>query len=165
MSKYGVFTGPCFPVFGLNTEIYGVNLRIQSEYRKIRTRKNSVFGHFSRSVTFSDYLSQVVTQNGILGFSIIRRLKFIELASFLCYMNFSEVSIWKIQKNIKNTKAQKHGYYLLTENPFKRKKWKVKFINDNNKCKRFHWFPLDAGHKLNVHKMFRRSPGRLVNIF
>ena len=26
-----------------------VNLRIQSEYRKIRTRKNSVFGHFSRS--------------------------------------------------------------------------------------------------------------------
>ena len=27
-------------------EIYEVNLRIQSEYRKIRTRKNSVFGHF-----------------------------------------------------------------------------------------------------------------------
>ena len=26
-----------------------VNLRIQSEYRKIRTRENSVFGHFSRS--------------------------------------------------------------------------------------------------------------------
>ena len=26
---------------------------IQSEYRKIRTRKNSVFGHFSRSVEFS----------------------------------------------------------------------------------------------------------------
>ena len=28
-------------------KIYSVNLRIQSEYRKIRTRKNSVFGHFS----------------------------------------------------------------------------------------------------------------------
>ena len=26
-----------------------VNLRIQSEYRKIRARNNSVFGHFSRS--------------------------------------------------------------------------------------------------------------------
>ena len=26
-----------------------VNLRIQSEYRKIQTRKNSVFGRFSRS--------------------------------------------------------------------------------------------------------------------
>ena len=29
-----------------------VNLRIQSEYRKIRTRNNSVFGHFSRSTRF-----------------------------------------------------------------------------------------------------------------
>ena len=46
--KYGAFSGSYFPVFGLNTEIYGVNLRIQSEYRKIPTRKSSVFGQFSR---------------------------------------------------------------------------------------------------------------------
>ena len=44
------FSDPYFPVFGLNTEIHNANLRIQSEYRKIRTRKNSVFGHFSRGV-------------------------------------------------------------------------------------------------------------------
>ena len=31
------------------TEIYSVFFRIQSKCRKIRTRKNSVFGHFSRS--------------------------------------------------------------------------------------------------------------------
>ena len=43
-----VFSGPYFPVLGLSTEIY-VNLRIESEYRKIRTRKNSVFEHFLRS--------------------------------------------------------------------------------------------------------------------
>ena len=49
VSKYGVFSGPYFPVFGLNTEIYSVNFRIQSKYRKIRTKKNSIFGHFSRS--------------------------------------------------------------------------------------------------------------------
>ena len=49
VSKYGVISSLCFPVFGLNTEIYPVNLRIQSEYRKIRTGKNSVFGHFSGS--------------------------------------------------------------------------------------------------------------------
>ena len=49
LSKYGVFSGLCFPVFGLNAEIYGVNLHIQSEDRKIRTRKNSVFGYFPRS--------------------------------------------------------------------------------------------------------------------
>ena len=36
MSKYGVFSRPYFPLFGLNTEI--------------RTRKNFLLGHFSRSV-------------------------------------------------------------------------------------------------------------------
>ena len=51
VSKYGVFSGPYFPVFGLNTDIYKENFRIQSECRKIRTRNNSVFGYFSRSVT------------------------------------------------------------------------------------------------------------------
>ena len=45
MSKYGDFSGPYFPAFGLNTERYG-------RYGKIRTRKNSAFGHFSHSVTF-----------------------------------------------------------------------------------------------------------------
>ena len=34
------------------SQIYEVNLRIQSEYRKIRTRNNSVFGHFPCSVHF-----------------------------------------------------------------------------------------------------------------
>ena len=56
MSKYGVISGPYFPVFGLNTENYGVSLRIQSEYRKILTRNNSVFGNSSRSVTKSKSL-------------------------------------------------------------------------------------------------------------
>ena len=49
VSKYGDFSGPYFPVFGLNTERHFLSLRIQSECGKIRTRKNSVFGHFSRS--------------------------------------------------------------------------------------------------------------------
>ena len=49
VSRCRVIYGLYFPVFGLNTEIYGVNLSSQSEYRKIRTRNNSVLGHFSRS--------------------------------------------------------------------------------------------------------------------
>ena len=49
VSKYEVISGPFFPVFRLNTDIYGVNLHKQSEYSKIQTRNNSVFGHFSRS--------------------------------------------------------------------------------------------------------------------
>ena len=56
MSKYGVISGPYFSVFGVNTERYGVSLRIQSEYRKIRTRNNSVFGQFSHSVIHVDLL-------------------------------------------------------------------------------------------------------------
>ena len=48
-SKYGVFSGTYFPAFWLNTERYFVSLRIQSKCGKIRTRKNSIFGHFSSS--------------------------------------------------------------------------------------------------------------------
>ena len=44
------FSGPYFPIFRLNTEIYGVHLRTQSKYGQKLTRKNSVFGHFSPSV-------------------------------------------------------------------------------------------------------------------
>ena len=46
VSKYGVFSGPYFPVFGFNTKIYSVNLRIQSKYTKIRIRKNSYLDTF-----------------------------------------------------------------------------------------------------------------------
>ena len=48
VSIYGVFSGPYFSTFGLNAERYFVPLRIHSECGKIRTRKNSVFGHISR---------------------------------------------------------------------------------------------------------------------
>ena len=46
VSKYGVFSGPYFPVFGLNTEIYSVKFRIKSAYRKIRTEKNTYLHTF-----------------------------------------------------------------------------------------------------------------------
>ena len=47
VSKYGVIYGPYFLVFGLNMEIYPVNLRILSGYRKIKENK-----HFSRSAFY-----------------------------------------------------------------------------------------------------------------
>ena len=69
MSKYGVNSGPYFSVFGLNTEIYGVN-RIQFEYRKIQTRNNSVYGHFLRSVNIlTEY------QFHLVSFGFIRKAK------------------------------------------------------------------------------------------
>ena len=51
-SKYKNFSGTYFPIFGLNTEICGVNIRIMSEYGKIRNRKNSISGYFSRIYCF-----------------------------------------------------------------------------------------------------------------
>ena len=64
VSKYRVISGPYFPVFRLNTEIYSVNLRIQSKYRKIWTRNNSIFEHFLRSdlfpFTVSNYNFQII---------------------------------------------------------------------------------------------------------
>ena len=58
VSKYGLFSSPYFPVFGLNRVIYSVNFRIQSEYGKIRTMKNSVFGNFrlNESSWFSRFM-------------------------------------------------------------------------------------------------------------
>ena len=50
MSKYGAFSGPYFPAFGLNRERHFVSLCIQSECGKIRAKKNSVFWHISHSV-------------------------------------------------------------------------------------------------------------------
>ena len=86
MSKYGVISGPYFFVFGLNTEIYSLNVSIQSEYRKIRTRNNSVFGHFLRSgyfrnLKFSPYssllvkvfLTRVIKVRRVLGAGIKNR--------------------------------------------------------------------------------------------
>ena len=49
VSNYGVISGLYFPAFGVNTERDFVSLRIQSEYGKIQTRNNSVFGHSAYS--------------------------------------------------------------------------------------------------------------------
>ena len=50
VSKYEVFSGQYFPILELNAKVDSVNLRIQSNYGKTRTRKNSIFEHFSHSV-------------------------------------------------------------------------------------------------------------------
>ena len=58
LSKYGVFSGPYFPAFGLRISPYSVRMRENRDWKKTlqgydqkrkRNRKNSVFGHVSRS--------------------------------------------------------------------------------------------------------------------
>ena len=76
MFKYGVFSGPYFPAFGLNTERYFVSLRIQSECRKIRTRKNSIFGHFSGSANSEIYLLAAALLFFVAALLICHRFNF-----------------------------------------------------------------------------------------
>ena len=75
MSKYGVFPGPYFPAFRLNTERYGISLRIQSECGKIWTRKNSVFGHFSRSECYSSNQEEVEEETVLKKASFLMALQ------------------------------------------------------------------------------------------
>ena len=77
MSKCGVFSGPYFPAFGLNTERYSVSLRIQSKCGKIRTRKNSVFGDFPHSVIFP---IRGIEREGILKLKTILLIKLFQEA-------------------------------------------------------------------------------------
>ena len=49
VSQYGFFLVRIFPYLDLIwSKLYCVNICIQSKYRKMRIRKNSVFGHFLR---------------------------------------------------------------------------------------------------------------------
>ena len=43
------FSGPYFPAFGMNMEIYGVYLHIWLEYGKNTDQNNYEYGHLSRS--------------------------------------------------------------------------------------------------------------------
>ena len=69
-----------------NTEIYRVILRIQSEYGKLRTRKNSIFEHFSRSVS---YRIPIITQRS-------QKWYFMYLIGFLKRYFFSMDTNWTV---------------------------------------------------------------------
>ena len=86
MSKYGVFSGLYFPAFELNTERYGISLRIQTECGKTRTRQNSVFGHFSRSVVLDQNKKLSVSWILIANFCLCRTNFLVPWAVFSCYL-------------------------------------------------------------------------------
>ena len=47
MPKYGVFSGPSFPLFRLNIEIYTAYLRFQSEQGKRGSEKLPIWAFFT----------------------------------------------------------------------------------------------------------------------
>ena len=81
LSGSGVLSGPYFPTFGLNTDIYKVeDFHVQSECKKIQTKKNPGSGtfHFSRAVRVTGiYLP---TNND--SFIIIKYLNIISLWNY-----------------------------------------------------------------------------------
>ena len=69
------YSGPHFPAFGLNTETYGVSLRIQSECGKIRIRVTPNTDTFyavtvSKSLTHSRAIFNTATNMQEYGFSL-----------------------------------------------------------------------------------------------
>ena len=56
------YFGPYFPAFGLNTERYGVSLRIQSECGKLRTRITPNMDTFYTflAYSFDQYLDETI---------------------------------------------------------------------------------------------------------
>ena len=88
VSKYGVISGPYLPVFGLNTEIYSVNLGIQSKYRKMWTSNNSGFGQFTCSDTQKSYfLPKMEKVNSTIEFRI---LELVSVPSFSLSWKFAQ---------------------------------------------------------------------------
>ena len=60
VSKYGVFSGPHFPVFGLNTGIYGVNLRFS-----VRIQENTDQTKHRIWTLFTQCLAFFIEKHGI----------------------------------------------------------------------------------------------------
>ena len=82
--QFRSFSGPHFPAFGLNTEIYSVNFRIQSEYGKKMYQKNFEYRHFScGAISFlfsftraNSFLSRISLPRKVLVSVIILTLEF-----------------------------------------------------------------------------------------
>ena len=78
VSKYGVFSGPYFPVFGLNTEIYGVNLRISRMQENTNQKKLHIWTLFTQClldfvhtqtsdiISAKDFLRKFGTANDVI---------------------------------------------------------------------------------------------------
>ena len=99
VSKYGVFSGLYFPAFGLNTERYEVSLCIQSECRKIRTRKNSVFGHISHSAFLERwvvcYVSNVKKSKKWVNFMLWWRQQLLEMSAEVIFKIKLLLNLWQ----------------------------------------------------------------------
>ena len=85
---------------------------IQSEYREIRTRNNSVFGHFSRSAVIVEYIRLYVIIVGI--YCYLEREIYKCLTFYVNNFSYFEMSASLVKEpHLKALKLQKYQGRLL----------------------------------------------------
>ena len=110
VSKYAVFSGPYLCI---RTE-YGYLLHIQSECRKIQARKNSIFGHFSRSALAVEWwyqILQITSKQHWNTLSLIFVFPQEESSLLLCCVGISGIMRSKLCKKINRLKMK--SWFLL----------------------------------------------------
>ena len=90
VSKYGVFSGPYFPVFWL---IYGVNLRIQSEYKKYGPKKTLYLDtfHVVDLVTATTFFFKKKNNFKFRAKFVVFNVSFIEI------INIEKAQLWLLR--------------------------------------------------------------------
>ena len=132
MSKYGGFSGRYFPAFGLNTERWFVSLRIQSECGEIRTRKTSVFRHFSRSeYVLTNWMKTLLILNVILNNIGLKEIYWIKVSKnwILLHVIGYTVLPFLINISIRNINQKAVNLYSkVSAISRKHRQWSVRLI-------------------------------------
>ena len=95
-----------FHVFDLNTERYRVSLRTQFEYREIRARTNSIFGHFSRSDIYQSNKSTQDTKKASYSRLTHFTTMFPSYRNQITFSAMRLISVWWVQGHSFNTYAK-----------------------------------------------------------
>ena len=87
--KSGQIPSFFWSVFSRTRSEYSLNFRVQREYGKIRTRKNSLFGHFSRSGILNN-CSELLQSSGCVSMETqrLRTIAYKVLKTFLKWPKF-----------------------------------------------------------------------------
>ena len=108
MSRYGVFSGLYFPVFGLNAEIYGVNLRIKYGPKKtpyLNTFHTGKLHHLFAYETFLKYFKWRKCGADIELHKILRELRGIF---------FPQIFVFHFARLLMSATFLKNHFFCLT---------------------------------------------------
>ena len=136
VSKYEVFSGLYFSAFARNSERYFISLCIHTEYGKIRTRKNSVFGHFSRSESYNLRVLSQGYSHKFQGFYLCKNHKLFSTNTMIQFLAIHKSSLrvfWFFQRKYWPEMGKTELIWRWTTTTIITKTTKT---NQNNKSKR-----------------------------